>query len=482
MRTAEQVDLPLVLDRSARTDGGTRRDLRQQVAEQLREAIRSGSFAAGQRLPSSRALADHLGVSRATVVAALAELDGEGWVESRHGSGTYVATGIDGTQLARPSVAPRTTVAPHTRGRTAPRPRPVIDLVPGRPDVTGLVDAAWRRAWREASSAPVSSRGLPLAGLDELRLAIAEHVRRARGLACQPDEVIVTAGAGDAIRLLADAHGVAGRTAAIEDPGYPSARAILTLAGARLYPVPVDDDGVVIDALTVAPADTRLLYLTPSHQYPLGGRLPVERRLRVLGWAAAREVLVVEDDYDSEFRFGTAPVPALASLDTAGCVAYVGTLSKVMCPGVRVAYAVASPDLVDAVLATRQPMGMPVSEVVQRALASYIRDGGLRRHVARQRRVYAERRARLVRRLAGLDGVRAVRGLDAGLHTVVSLTPDREAAAFVAAAALAGVIVADLDAHRIAPDPSQPGFVLGYGHVTAADLDLALDHLAAILR
>jgi GntR family transcriptional regulator / MocR family aminotransferase len=481
MRAAEQVDLPLAVDPSARTGAGAGPDLRQQVAEQLREAIRNGSFAAGGRLPSSRALAGHLGVSRATVVAALAELDGEGWVESRHGSGTYVAAGIGGTHLARPAAAAAAT-APRARGRTAAPPRPVTDLRPGQPDVTGLVDAAWRRAWREASAAPVSSGGLPLAGLDELRAAIAEHVRRARGLPCQPNEVIVTAGAGDAFRLLADALGVNGRAAAVEDPGYPAARAVLALAGARLHPVPVDDDGVIVDALAGAPADTRLLYLTPSHQYPLGGRLPVQRRLAVLDWAAARDALVVEDDYDSEFRFGAAPVPALASLDAAGRVAYVGTLSKAMCEGLRVAYTVASPDLVDAILAARQPMGMPVSEVVQRALASYLRSGGLRRHIARQRRVYAERRARLVRRLAGLDGVTAVRGLDAGLHAAVSLTPDRQAAAVVAAAARAGVLVADLDQHRMAPDPSQPGFVLGYGHVTAADLDLALDRLAAILR
>ena len=474
-RSTELVELPLVLDR--RADG----DLRQQVAEQLRQAIRFGSFASGARMPSSRALAAHLGVSRATVVAALAELDGEGWVESRHGSGTYVAAGIEAGQLG-PNAADPAGLSIAASDRAAPRRRPLIDLEPGRPDTSGLVDPAWRRAWREASSHPLTTFQLPAAGLMPLRVALADHVRRTRGIPCGPEQVVVTAGTGDALRLLADAHQVAGGTAVVEDPGYPSARAILTLAGARLHPVAVDKDGLVADALPAAPADARLLYVTPSHQYPLGGRLPVERRLAVLQWARERDALVVEDDYDSEFRFGAAPVPALASLDPDGRVAYVGTLSKVMSQGLRVAYVVASPDLVDAMLAIRQPLGMPVSELVQRAMANYVGTGGLRRHVARQRRIYAERRARLARRLGGLGGVRAISGLDAGLHAAISLRPDRSAAAVVAEAEQAGVAIVDLDFYRLTPDPARPGFVLGYGHVTAADLDRALDRLTQILR
>ena len=468
-----EVELPIALDRS---DDDGRRDLRQQVAEQLRQSIRTGSFAAGQRLPSSRALAAHLGVSRATVVAAVTELEGEGWVESRHGSGTYVAVGIETTQLE--PIASQVAV----RTDHADRPGRLIDLVPGRPDTSGLVDPAWRRAWRDASSAQVRPVELPAAGLDELRVAIADHVRRARGLACRPDQVVVTAGAGDAIRLLADAAGVTGGTVAVEEPGYPSARAVLTLAGARLHPVAVDDDGLVVDGLARAPVGTRMLYLTPSHQYPLGGRLPVERRLAVLRWVTEHDVLVLEDDYDGEFRFGATPVPALASLDTGGRVAYIGTLSKVMSQGLRVAYVVVPPGLFDAVLAIREVTGTPVSEVVQRAMGSYIGNGGLRRHVARQRRIYAERRARLVRRLAGLDGVTGVAGLDAGLHAVISLPPGRDAASVVAESARAGVQVVNLDDYRMTPDPSQPGIVLGYGHATAADLDRALDLLSPILR
>jgi GntR family transcriptional regulator / MocR family aminotransferase len=474
VRRTDEVDLPLTADRSR--DG----DLRQQVAEQLRQAIRTGSFGPGQRLPSSRVLATHLQMSRATVVAALTELDGEGWVESRHGSGTYVAAGIESGQLA-PAVAERMTSGVAIQPDAA-RLRRFIDLQPGRPDTSSVVDPAWRRAWRAASSGALTTTELPLAGLAELRAALADHIRRTRGIASEPDRVVVTAGTGDALRLLADACGLRGRTAVVEDPGYPSAWAILKAAGAYLHPVPVDMDGLVSENLSTVPAGSRLLYLTPSHQYPLGGRLPVERRMAVLRWADHHKALVVEDDYDSEFRFGAAPVPALASLDTGGRVAYIGTLSKVVSQGLRMAYVVASPALVDAMLDERRHMGMPVSELVQRAMAIYIGTGGLRRHVARQRRVYAERRTRLVRRLSELDGVDAVSGLDAGLHAAVFLTRDRDAASVVAAARQAGVLVTDLDSYRMAPDPTQPGFVLGYGHVTAADLDRGLDRLTAILR
>jgi GntR family transcriptional regulator/MocR family aminotransferase len=474
VRPVDEVELPLAVDRNH--DG----DLRQQVAEQLRNAIRTGSFEAGQRLPSSRMLAAHLGVSRATVVAALAELDGEGWVESRHGSGTYVATGIESGQLV-PAPARRLAGAAVVDD-DATRVRQVIDMEPGRPDTSGLIDPAWRRGWREASSGRLMTTELPIAGIPELRAALADHVRRTRGITCEPDQVVVTAGTGDALRLLVDAYSVRGHAALVEDPGYPSAWAILTLAGADLHSIPVDEDGLVTEKLSTAPADARLLYLTPSHQYPLGGRLPVERRLAVLRWASDREVVVVEDDYDSEFRFGAVPVPALATLDTGGRVAYVGTLSKVVSQGLRMAYVVASPGLIDAMIEFRRPLGMPVSELVQRAMAVYIGTGGLRRHVARQRRVYAERRTRLVRRVAGLGGVRSVGGLDAGLHAVIYLTSDRDAASVVAAAAKAGILVVDLDFYRMTPDPARPGIVLGYANVTAADLDRGLRRLIEILR
>lgn len=455
----DDLDLPLTVVR------GSGVDLRQQLAAELRRAVLDRRLVPGQRLPSSRALAAHLGLARATVTAALAELEGEGWLEARQGAGTWVSASLGGLvkvqrlQARRPVAATDAAVA--------------VDLMPGHPDTSALPDAAWRRAWREALSA-VPDHDPPLAGLPALRLALADRARRTRGLVCETEDVVVTAGTADALRLLADAVGVVGRVAAVEDPGYPAARAVLRRAGASLAGVAVDDDGLVVEALPPAAA---LLHVTPSHQYPLGGYLPVERRLAVLDWSASSGALVVEDDYDGEFRFGVAPLPALASLDTAGSVAYVGTLSKVASPALRLGYVVASPAVVAACLAVRADTGTPVAGVLQEAVARYVADGGLRRHVARQRRVYAERRARLVRRLAGVPAVVDVRGLDAGLHAVVTLGVP--AGPVVVALRARGVVVADLDDYRIAP--GAPGVVLGYGNVPPAALDHGLDALAQVL-
>lgn len=471
MRTTEELDLPLAVDRG-RTGGEG--DLRQQVAEQLRRAVRTGAFVAGQRLPSSRLLAAHLRVSRATVTAAVTELEGEGWLESRQGSGTYVATALDGMRLDPGPASVRPVLQDADQAAA-------VDLAPGRPDTRGLADGAWRRAWRDAVAGPVATEDPPLAGVDELRTAIAAHVRRSRGLGCDPTQVLVTAGTVDALRLVADATGAAGGTAVVEEPGYPTARRVLRRAGVRLHPIPVDTQGMVTDLLDAAPDDARLLYLTPSHQYPVGGLLPVDRRMTALAWAQERDAVVVEDDYDGEFRFGTSPVPALATLDSAGRVAYVGTFSKAVTPGLRLGFVVAPPPLVAAALEVRGDTGTPVAGLVQRAMATYLADGGARRHIARQRRVYAERRARLVRRLEHLPGVVSVQGLDAGLHAVVSLSPDRVAAVVVLACGRAGVRVSDLDEYRMTPLVDEPGVVLGYGHVTASELDRGIDVLAGAL-
>jgi GntR family transcriptional regulator/MocR family aminotransferase len=454
-----EVDLPLAIDRSNGVD------LRQQLAAELRRAVLDRRLLPGQRLPSSRALAAQLRLARATVTAALAELEGEGWVEARQGAGTWVSSELAGLV---PTQDPRS-----GRPRRPSPAAPLVDLVPGHPDTSSLADAAWRRAWREAVAAS-SAYDPPLAGLPTLRTALADHVRRTRGVLCDANDVVVTAGTADALRLLADAVGVAGRVAALEDPGYPAARTVLQRSGATIAGVAVDHDGLVVEAL---PARAALLHVTPSHQYPLGGSLPVERRAALLKWATSTGALIVEDDYDGEFRFGVNPLPALAALDRGGHVAYVGTLSKVASPALRLGYVIAGPGVVAACLSVRADTGTPVAGLLQDAVARYVLDGGLRRHVARQRRLYAERRTRLLRRLTDVPGVLGVRGLDAGLHAVVTLSVP--AGPVVAALLERGVLVADLDDYRIAPGPS--GVVIGYGHVPPASLDQGLDALKQVL-
>lgn len=509
MRAAEELEVPLLLPDAPGAP------VRARVVMALREAVETGRFPPGGRLPGSRTLAGHLGVSRSTVVEALGELEGEGWVESRHGSGTYATVGLDLPRAVAGTDGP-TATRPTAGGPAVPSPRalPVasgprpplrtatpggthrvhrlVDLVPCLPETSTVVDAAWRSAWRAASSAPVASLGLDPRGEEPLRQALADHARRTRGLACRAEDVVVTAGTTDALRLAADALDVRGSTAALEEPGYFAARDVLRLAGARLHPVPVDDDGLQPDALRTAPPDTRLLYVTPSHQFPLGGRLPVARRLAVLRWARERGAVVLEDDYDGEFRYGASPLPALAALDRDGDVVYLGTLSKLVGPGMRLGYAVAHPAVVDAMVAVRRVTGVPVTDVVQRAMATYVADGGLRRHVARQRRLFAERRRRLTARLGPLPGVAKVTGLDAGLHVVLELAGDRDLETVVLAALDRGVRVRTvddfaMDASTTAGLPATgaaargPALVVGYGTVPAADLDRALAVLADVL-
>ncbi len=224
-----------------------------------------------------------------------------------------------------------------------------------------------------------------------------------------------------------------------------------------------------------------MLYVTPSHQYPMGGILSLERRSAVLAWAASHDALVIEDDYDSEFRFGRAPIPALASLDRTGRVAYVGTLSKSLSPWLRLGFVVAEPDLVRRMLRVRQQSAGPVPGIVQAAIEKYIRSGGLQRHVNRQRRVYADRRERVVRGLNSLPAVAGISGMQAGLHATVMLDDSVRSSALVQEARRSGLLIADLDDYRLDPDPHAPGIVLGYGSTSPASLERALSILRAVL-
>ena len=325
-----------------------------QISAQLAAAVTDGALRAGDRLPSSRDLASSLGVSRTVVTNAYARLFAEGWLEGRHGSGTFVAD-----VAAPPAVppvsrhraaplaatkastavprAPEGTGEPGGRGKLAP-----IDLQPGVSWADGIEPAAWRRAWRQAG-AHLPSRWPDPYGLPELREAIAAYLRRSRGLAVGPEQVLITQGVSSGLALLADALVTPGDKAGIEEPGYPTGREVLRRAGARVVPCRVDAHGIVPEEL---PGDLRLLYTTPAHQYPLGGRLPVSRRQALIAWARATGAIIVEDDYDSEFRYDVGPLPALHSMDP-DVIVYLGTASKILATAFGAGWLVAPPELVD---------------------------------------------------------------------------------------------------------------------------------------
>jgi GntR family transcriptional regulator / MocR family aminotransferase len=508
--------LPVVVDRA----GGA--PLAVQISGQLQAAVSRGVLRAGDRLPSSRDLAATLGVSRTVVTNAYARLFAEGWLEGRHGSGTYVADvtlpsvsgpapgpgrerGIGSAppkvagepERSRvPPVRPVSLASPAAAGAderdwwTAIHARRLglIDLQPGVSWADGIEPASWRRAWRQAGSRLPSPRPNPH-GLPALREEIAAYLRRSRGLAVTPEQVLVTQGVSSGLALLADALLAPGDKVGVEEPGYPTGREVLRRAGALVVPCRVDAHGIVPDEL---PGDLRLLYATPAHQYPLGGRLPVSRRQALVAWARATGALVVEDDYDSEFRYDVGPLPALHSMDP-DVIVYLGTASKVLATAFGAGWLVAPSALVDELAALRPRLGVRIPEPVQHAVLALLRSGDLERHVRKMRLEYARRRAALVDGLAHPDrdagaGPRPAAervpfrllGDTAGMHVVLELPVGYPAAQLVEAAAERGVAVYPLDRYFASP-PTMSGLILGYGTASLPQVRRAAAELSRLL-
>ncbi|TDC63954.1 PLP-dependent aminotransferase family protein [Actinomadura sp. GC306] len=433
------MDLPLTVDR----DAG--RPLSAQLVTQLRAAMGEGRLAAGERLPASRALAGLLGVSRTVVTEAYEQLYAEGWLEGRHGSGTYVTEGVVAPPAPVPQPVTIETVF-HTAGQGD------IDLRPGAPWVGALDTPAWRRAWRIASGMPPRQRQDPH-GLPGLRVALADYIRRSRGVTCHPDGLLVTRGATNGLDLLAATVLRPGDRVGVEEPGYRRARAVLAARGAELVPCPVDEHGLVVDDL---PDGLRLVYTTPSHQFPMGGVLPVPRRQALLAWARRNGALIAEDDYDGEFRYDVAPLPALYGLDP-DVVVYLGTTAKILTADLAVGWLVARPELVGRIARCRRELNDRTAVVPQDALRILLERGDVERHVRRMRGEYARRRGVVVQALDGLP----LRGDTAGLHLVVDV-PAEAADHVVREARRRGVLVETLGPHH-AGAPEASGLVIGYG-------------------
>jgi GntR family transcriptional regulator/MocR family aminotransferase len=441
-----QIDLPFVVERHAALP------LSVQLGRQLRDAMNDGRVKAGERLPSSRALASALGVSRTVVTAAYEQLYAEGWLEGRHGSGTYVA------DIAPSGAAP---AAKASRGGMKPAPvsAPAVDLRPGVPWVLALDTPAWRRAWRLAATVPPAARPDPR-GLPGLRIALVDYLRRSRGVACPVERVLVTRGATNGLDLLAATVLRPGDRVGVEEPGYADARSVLAARGAEVVPCPVDDDGLIVDSL---PDDLRIVYTTPSHQYPLGGRLPVPRRQALLAWARRNGALIAEDDYDSEFRYDVAPLPALYGL-APDVTVYLGTTTKTLAPDVGVGWLVARPDLVEAMADTRERFNDRTAVVPQEAVRILLERGDLDRHIRRMRTEYGSRRAAAVEALGHLP----LLGGTAGLHLVVEL-PSETTCRVLEGAAERGVLLVPL-ASRYAGPPRMHGLIIGYGGATVPQI------------
>jgi GntR family transcriptional regulator / MocR family aminotransferase len=450
---------PVTLDRRLDTP------LAVQLADALRSAAADGRLRSGDRLPSTRALATRLQVSRTVTAAAYEQLHAEGWIAGRHGSGTYITTAPPGS-LPDPSPRPRSSAAT----------RPMIDLTPGSPWAGGIDRAAWRRAWRAAADAEPLMRP-ERGGLPEYRAVIAEHLLRHRGLrvGTEDETVLATGGTTAAVFELASAVLGPGATVAVEEPGYQRAVQTMMAAGLRVVPAPVDVEGFRVDSV---PASVRAVYCSPAHQYPLGGRMPAGRRVELVERARRDGWLVIEDDYDGELRYDVAPLPLLAAL-APDVVVHLGTTSKILTPTLGTGWMVAPPAVVAAVLAQRDRTGIGPGVAGQRVLIEMARHGDLGRHLRRLRRELSERRSLVVDALqeAGL----AVLGDDAGAHVVVPLDSARAERDVRVGGEEIGIRIDGLARHH-AGRARWHGIALGYAACSREELQSVLPQLVDLLK
>lgn len=465
-------------------DGG--RDLSGQIFRQLRSAVLDGRLKPGDALPPTRELARRLEVSRNTVAIAYERLAAEGFVDGKVGSGTFVRRDVG---LARRS-RPRPTggwVRPRPVWATIPGPPanleddPPFDLRAGIPDASLFPYEAWRRLMtRELQPAAVGHGmyGDP-AGHEGLRSAIAHHIGMTRGVRATPDDVIVTNGTQQAIDVIGRALLEPGTAVAVEEPGYPPPSRALVSQGARVLRVPVDRHGLVVDAI---PPGVRLVVVTPSHQFPLGMPMPLERRMALLAWAERHGTAIVEDDYDSQFRFTGRPIEPLQTLDRDGRVIYVGTFSKVMLPTFRLAFVVAPPSIRHAIRAAKYVSDWHTALPPQAALAGFIEEGTLARHIRRTREEYAARQARILAILAR-DFAESLEVIPStvGMHLAAWLGPEATAddRDIVRRARSLGVGLYAIS--QFAQEPAtRQGLVIGYGGIQRDGIEESLARLATV--
>lgn len=447
----------LSLDRGAGLAG--------QLLAALRETILDGAHA-GCRLPASRVLAAELSVSRLTVTTVYDQLTAEGYLTARPGAGTFVAQDL-------PHLAPPPATAPPP----PPRPRPILPFRHGSLDQGLFPHRLWarhlERAWRAPEPA-LLGRADPF-GWAGLRQAIAEHLAVWRGISCEAGQIVITAGARDCVDILAQALLPRGAAVAVEDPGWPVLHDLFTLAGSRPLPLRIDAEG--LDPATL-PLAARAVLVTPSRHYPTGVAMPLARRLALLAWARQADGLVLEDDYDSEFRYRGQPLPALAGIDGLQRVLYAGSFSKLLSPSLRIGYLVLPERLVGRVQDHLRRTGPRASLLPQPALARFMASGEFATHLRRMRRIHAARQAALLAALQPLAGLLTLAPDPGGMHLTLPVRPGLTDRALAAAA---GTLAVDtLSDHCRLPDPPQ-ALILGYTAFDEATLRAAAAALVARL-
>jgi len=448
-----------------------------QIHDGLRRAILDGRLRPGQRIPSTRALATDLGVSRLPVLSAYDQLLHEGYLVGRTGSGTFVSRNIPDDLLRSPAVR-RAAPAPAPRPRTSLRERavpnqpsptswslPIVPFQVGLPALDLFPHAAWAKsvARQLRAETPEQLAYSDPAGLRALRVAIAEHLRASRAVRCVADQILIVPGSQAALRIAAATLLEPNDRVAVEEPGYFGAHRALRAAGAQLVPVPVDAEGLHVATLQRRGANIRAVYVTPSHQYPLGMTMSASRRFALLDWAARNDAWILEDDYDSEFRYVSRPVGALQGMDARDRVIYTGTFSKALFPAVRVGYVVVPPTLWTRFMQSRFAFDLFMPTLYQGALAEFLEEGHFARHLRRMRSAYLERRDALLRGLARHCGdLLSVSNSDAGLHVTVMLRDGIDDQDVAARLGRRGVATLALSSSYVGPTRRQ-GLLLGFG-------------------
>jgi GntR family transcriptional regulator/MocR family aminotransferase len=450
-----------------RLDRGRSEPLHAQLERELREAIRSGRLAAGERLPSSRALAAELGISRGLVLDCYGQLQAEGFLTSRSGSATRVAAG---------ALAPAEPPA-----RPAPPPRPAVDFRPGVPDLTSFPRRDWAWALREScrDATPAELGYGDARGTSKLREVLAGYLRRVRGAVAEAERIVISVGFAQGINIVLRSLADAGlRQVAIEDPGDNDYHVIAARLGMVALPVSIDERGIDVDAL--AASGVRAVILTPTHQFPTGTALAPERRQALVAWANEGGGTIIEDDYDAEFRYDRDPVGALQGL-APDRVALIGSVSKSLAPALRLGWVVCPPALLGSVTEDKRlsDRGSPALE--QLALAALIESGRFDRHLRHMRTAYASRRDTLVAALAEHAPRVSLHGLAAGFHVVARLPDGADEAAIVAEACARSIGLYGMSSYRPSGLSGPPQLVLGFGDLGEAAIERGIATIADLL-
>jgi GntR family transcriptional regulator/MocR family aminotransferase len=473
--------------------------LYKRIYEELRQAILNGRLDVGSRLPASRDLADDLGVSRNTILGSYQQLFAEGYIEGHIGSGTFVARTLPEEMLEARTERAHIDAEPNLgrqlsqRGRklTATSPN-LIDSIFGKPipfrsaipDLSNFPFDVWARLMSKHNREPsldMLSYAHP-AGFPRLREVVAEYLKSSRAVRCVPEQVIIIPGAQVALEIICQILLDKGETTLVEDPGYFGVRAALARGGVRIVPIPIDRDGISIQAIRKIRSRPSLVYVTPSHQFPLGVTMSLSRRLELLDWARQKNIWIIEDDCDGEYRYDGRPIPSLQGLDSGHQVIYIGTFSKVLFPSLRIGYMIVPLELVNAFVTARVMVDLQSSTIPQAVLADFIQQGHFASHVRRMRKLYAQRQKYFVCAAdSELRGLIEIEKSEAGMHLIGWLPHGKNDRNIARAALHQKLMTHALSAFALKP-LHRGALVLGYTAFNERQILSGIRRLASILR